>query len=181
MRWKRLAGFGLLVFPLTLIGFFLHEFGHWLAGELLGYEMWMTLNGASNRGADVVVPRLHQLAITGAGPAVTLLLGFLGWTITRPGAVFGPALVFVSFFMRLTAYAVSVFVNPNDEARLGLWLGVGVHPIHLLTTGGLLVLTVLAFRKAGLGWLTGFVASLLSAASVAAIVLFLTPLTGRLL
>ncbi len=171
-----------VILPLVAIGGFLfHELGHWGVGELLGYDMLMSLNGAAPIGRHLDVTPIDAIAIKAAGPAVTLLLATLSLLLVRASAVLGFALAFFSLHMRIAAYAISILVNPNDEASIGLQLGIGPHIVHLAVIAILWVLALMVGRKAGAGWLAWLVAFIESSASIALVVIILDSLLGRIL
>jgi len=180
MTRSQLARLGLLIVPLGVISFLLHETGHYLAGRAFGLEMYLQLNSAGPVDRTLEVSWLARFAILAGGPAVTLVQGVLGYMIARRMPVLGVALIYFAFYMRMLAFGISVLVNPNDEANLGEMLGVGIYPVHLAVCALLGVLTVLAMNRAGAGWgawLTGFVASGIAVT----LVVFGEPLLGRIL
>lgn len=67
MRLRHIPLFAGVMF-LTYV---LHEAGHWAMGRLLGYDMWVTLNGAGLNTGTYREP-WHRQAVTAAGPLVTL-------------------------------------------------------------------------------------------------------------
>jgi len=137
------------LFVIGLLSFIIHEVAHWLTGVVLGYDTIMTLNRVITRGE--VLP-LHAGLITVAGPVITIGQAVIGYIWLKRGKQpWGFALVYMAFFMRLLATGVSVF-NPNDEATLGLLLGVGYWTLPVLVVAGLLVPVWHASRHLNLGW-----------------------------
>jgi hypothetical protein len=114
----------LITFIAVVASWVLHEFAHWVAGELLEYEMGMTLNKAfpvnGKYNSD-----LHYQLVSAAGPAFTLIEAVVIFFIMRRKKIIALyPFLFTCFYMRLLAAVISVR-NPNDEARisesLGLW------------------------------------------------------------
>tara|TARA_R110002072_G_scaffold17079_4_gene65536 strand:- start:2508 stop:3053 length:546 start_codon:yes stop_codon:yes gene_type:complete len=171
-----------LVLPVIAVaGFWLHEFGHWAMGEALGHEMVMSLNGAHPVDRFAPLPPGHANLILAAGPAVTVALAALAVFIVRASAVLGFAIAFFALHMRIMAYGISVLANPNDEAKIGLNLGLGPHMLHLAVIAVTLLLALFIARKAQAGWLAWLVAFVASSASLALVVMLLDPLIGRIL
>ncbi len=131
---------------LLLVGlatFAVHEFCHWGAGVLLGYEMVITPNRVY---ATSPTSSVHAQLISFAGPFVTYLQALIGYVlVTRRQAVFGFALLYMAFYMRLIAALVSV-IQPNDEARISEGLGMGTWTLPILVVLVLFALVYVASR-----------------------------------
>ena len=166
---------------MAFAGFFLHELGHWSMGEALGYNMQMALNGVSPVDRAAQVAPMDAISIKAAGPAVTIILAAFALVVVRVSAVLAFAIAFFSLHMRITAYAISLFINPNDEASIGLELGVGPHFIHLIVIAALWILALIVGRRAHAGWLAWIIAFITSSAIIALVVMFLDPMLGRIL
>lgn len=125
--------------------FVAHEGAHWAMGEWLGYEMFLRANSAGPTGG-VYRSVLDAQLITVAGPAFTLLQGFIAFAMIRAFAAgFAFPFLLSALLMRILAAGVSLG-KPNDEMRLSTWLGLGEWTVFALVIGVLLVLTVLAAR-----------------------------------
>jgi len=145
------AGFYGLVFVAGFITFALHEGGHWLAANLLGYEPFFSLNSAGTR--SVVTPAQHAI-ISAAGPAVTMVQALIALALVQMRA--SPAawiFLFWAAFMRFMATVISLF-HPNDEARISEWLGWGMWTLPLIVTAVLLLLLVIGSRRLSVSWKT---------------------------
>jgi hypothetical protein len=149
-RELRLGPFVLVLAAAAVSTALLHELGHWLAGTWLGNEMVMSLNAArpvAGYGAD-----WHAWVVTAAGPAVTLLQAVLVWLLSRRG---GPpwlfAFLLTPLVYRTMAMAMNA-LNPNDEGRLSLELGLGLYTLPALVCAFLLWLVVDECRRRGWGW-----------------------------
>ncbi|ADL01647.1 hypothetical protein [Brevundimonas subvibrioides] len=140
----RTIGLGLAVMVAT---FAVHEAAHGLMALGLGYDVFIRVNSAGPASGSYS-SGLHRDLVDAAGPAMTLLQGLFGlWLGSRGTAMIGFATVLAAFLMRLLAAGISV-INPNDEARLGLSWGIGQWTVHAAVVGCLLILTVLAVRRA---------------------------------
>ena len=118
----------------------LHEAGHWIAGQMLGYSMKMSLNAASPiQGA--LRPGFDATAVAAAGPLVTMLQAIAAyWLIVRTGSAdFYPPLL-CALFMGVAGMLVSV-CRPNDEAAVSLASGLGTWTLPLVAVAFLFVLT----------------------------------------
>jgi hypothetical protein len=137
---NKITGKYILVTMLAvLFSWVLHEFAHWTAGNLLGYNMGMSLNktfpvnGVFNSDED------YQL-ISAAGPAITLLQALLVFFLMKKEKTnrLYPFL-FTCFYMRLFATVIS-FRHLNDEARISNSLVIGTFTLPIIVTAILLLL-----------------------------------------
>lgn len=160
----------------TLLGvvvltFLIHESAHWLAGEALGYEMIVSLNGASTHDGRFGSPR-DAFAVAAAGPLATFVQALLAlWRVTSRGSVPAYTFLFVAGFMRLAAALVSI-VHPNDEALMSMSLGWGMWTLPAIVVLALLAMTWVASRRLQLRWTTQLASCALCGAAFAAVVLY---------
>lgn len=153
-----------VVFFLTNL---LHEGAHWLAGAALGFEMRFGLNAV--RYLSPSEPWQRAVA-DAAGPLVTVIQGIVAYLLVRrSGSATVFAFLYAAAFMRLTAGLVSV-MHPNDEARVGMFLGMGKWTLPVLVAGALIALAVSASKRLGLGWKDQVVCYLVASLTVSAIV-----------
>jgi len=123
-----------------VLSFVAHEFAHWLAGTLLGYEMKMTLN-AVTLVSGKYQSTAHAMLVSAAGPLLTILQALgAAWLIVKTGNRYLYPFLFGAAFMRVMAFAVSFF-NRNDEARISEWLGIGWFTLPAIVCAGLVYLT----------------------------------------
>lgn len=135
-----------LVFLVTNI---VHECAHWLVGAAFGQEMVFTLNAI--RISSTMVPWQKALMDI-AGPLVTICQAVIAYVIVmRSGSHKAFAFLYAAMFMRLVAGIVTV-VNPNDEARVSMFLDLGMWTLPVLVPAGLIALVVIAHRRLQLGW-----------------------------
>ena len=132
-----------VLFVVGLATFALHELAHWLVGSLLGYPMIIKPNHVYS--LTKMLP-LHNALTDAAGPVLTIFQGLVGFYLVKAkSSKLGFSLLYMAFFMRLLATVVTLF-NPNDEARLGTYFGLGQWSLPLFVCLGLLILTWLASR-----------------------------------
>ena len=169
MKRARISWDFYLALPIVVVLTFLaHELAHWLAGTMLGYDMAVSLNGASPRGG--FSSERDAFLVSGAGPLITVIKGLLAyWWTRRSNQPTAYALLFVAWFMRFAAAFVSL-MHPNDEARMSLALGWNMWVLPGLVVAFLFALTWAASRRLRIGWKTNIAAYVLCSAAFAAIV-----------
>jgi hypothetical protein len=123
----------------VLFSWVLHEFAHWTAGNMLGYEMVMSLNKNTPVNGFFKSDKHYQL-ISAAGPFITLLQAFLVFFLMKKQktTLLYPFL-FSCFYMRLFATVIS-FRHLNDEARISNSLAIGTFTLPIIVTAVLLLL-----------------------------------------
>jgi len=108
--------------------------------------------------------------IAAAGPLITIAQGAVGfWLVRRQRSQLGFALLYMAFFMRLLATGLTLF-NPNDEARVGQFLGVGTWTLPVTVVAGLFILFLFASRELKLGFREQFFCFFVSSAVTTLIV-----------
>ncbi|WP_339743105.1 hypothetical protein [uncultured Maricaulis sp.] len=180
MTRSQLTRLGLILVPLGVASFLLHEAGHYFAGRAFGLNMFLQLNSAGPVDGTLELSWLARFSILAGGPAVTIVEGVLGFLIVRRMPVIGVSLAYFAFYMRMLSFGMSVFIHPNDEAKMGVMTGIGIYPIHLAVCAVLAILAVLAIRRAGGGWGTWLVCFVASSLAVT-LAVFGDPLIGRIL
>lgn len=150
-------GMYLAILLLGPLSFLLHEYGHWAAGELLGVEMWMTLNKAGP-AAGSYGSQTYQLIVALAGPAVTVAVGILAYVWARStGSFIAYGLLFFQFMKRMIAGGITMTgPYPNDEALAGIIMGIGPYPITIGVAAFLLLMTWDAARRVRPHWAHNF-------------------------
>ena len=130
----------------VLLTFLFHEFGHWCAGEFLGYKMIMGLNSTYPDDHEFHT-EWHDILVTGTGPLFTVLQAVLAFLLLKN---FGNELIypflFVPFYFRLWGAGTS-FAFPNDESRIGDMLGNGSYTLPLIVCVLLFLLVFKASRE----------------------------------
>jgi len=121
----------LITFIAVAASWVLHEFAHWVAGELLGYEMGMSLNKTFPVGGSYT-NAWHYQVISAAGPVFTLIEALIVFFIMqRKKIIVLYPFLFTSFYMRLFAAVISI-LNPNDEARISKAIGLGTYTLPII-------------------------------------------------
>lgn len=134
----------------VILTWFVHEFAHWLTSELLGYEAVMQLNGVRPQ-YGVYPTEHHQVIISISGPIITILQGMLFYfMLKKRWNKYLYPLLFTPFYMRFFAGAMN-FLNPNDEARVGQYLGIGTHTLSIIVSIFLFALVYIISKKHKLG------------------------------
>lgn len=64
--------YGIAVLLAVFFTWIVHEFAHWVTGELLAYKMIMTLNG-TYPASGIFDEASHALIISTAGPIITIV------------------------------------------------------------------------------------------------------------
>lgn len=147
MNWRHIP----LFIIATFATYILHEGAHWVAGELLGYDLWVNINSAGLARGEYRAEWHHQI-VSAAGPVFTLIQAMIAFLLVRKyKTIYAFAFVFAALMMRFVAMLVSVN-SPNDEARVSEWLGLGPWTLHILVVAILLGLTVKAGRDMKFGW-----------------------------
>jgi hypothetical protein len=142
------AGFYLTLFAVGIGTSVIHESAHWVMGTALGYEMLVSPNHVWSR---MEATPADAMVISAAGPIVTIVQGLLGFLLVKSRqSRFGFAMLYMAFFTRFVAMGVSVF-NPNDEARIGSQLGIGMWTAPALVVALLFGLVYLSSRRLKLG------------------------------
>ncbi len=158
--------------------FALHEIAHWSAGEMLGYDMIMSLNGAHPRSGAFSSAR-HAFIVDAAGPAFTAFQALVAFLlIERRALLLAYPFLFVACFMRFAALFASLF-HPNDEARMSATLGWNMWVLPILMVAILLALTWAGSRRLRVGWKTNLASYLLCSAAFALIVFMDAQLAQR--
>ncbi|MBQ4822415.1 hypothetical protein [Aquimarina sp. MMG016] len=125
----------------VVLSFFFHELAHFFAGKLLGYDMGMTLNSAFLLDGEYKTVWHNQL-VSAAGPIFTIIVSFIFFYIIRKtNNRYWYPFLFFGFYMRSMAMFISV-IEPNDEARISAWLGLGNWILPLTVCFTLLFLVI---------------------------------------
>lgn len=117
----------------------LHELAHWLTGELLGYDMAMTLNGGYPVTREYS-RNWHKMAVDVAGPVITIIEAVIAWMlIKKKNYIMLFPFLATCFYMRLLAGGMNA-INLNDEGRISNELGLGTYTIPVLVSAFLFIL-----------------------------------------
>jgi len=166
MNWRHIP----LFIVVTFVTYLLHEGGHWLAGEMLGYDMWVNINSAGLARGEYSAD-WHRELVSAAGPLVTLLQAIIAFMLVRKRkTIIAFAFLFAALMMRFVAMVVSLN-NPNDEARVSEWLGLGTWSLYIIVVAILLGLTLKGGSYLKWGWRSYGLAYLAVSIALAAVVM----------
>jgi len=116
----------------VLFTWIIHEYTHWLTSELLGYDSIMRINGVSPIPGQNPTD-WHKIYISASGPLITILQGLFVFSFLKNknwNKYLYPLLV-TAFYMRFLAGLMN-FILPNDEGRIGVFLGIGPFSLSIL-------------------------------------------------
>ena len=127
----------------------LHEFTHWITAEALGNDMIMTLNTCYPKSGEYI-ESWHATVISAAGPVVTLIQAIIFYYLLKriSNKSLFPFLL-TCLYMRFLA-GVMNFINPNDEGRVSVDLGLGKFTLSIIIVGILFYLTYNISKTMGL-------------------------------
>lgn len=166
MNWRHIP----IVIIATLVTYILHEGAHWAMGEALGYDMWMRVNSVGLARGEYSV-EWHGQLVGAAGPLVTVMQGLVAFILVRKQKTINAfVFLFTAFMMRFVAMLISL-KNPNDEAGVSEWLGLGPWTLHIIVVASLLFLTLRGGKVLKLGWRSYGFAYVVVSIATAAIVL----------
>lgn len=150
--------------------FLFHELTHFITGEILGYNMKMTLNSASPVSRSFA-NSLHENMVSISGPVFTIVQAIVFYIIIKKtkNYMLYPFL-FIPFLMRIMAVVISVY-NPNDEARVSEWLGIGQWTLPTLVVLFLFSLVYKSSKQQGYTFKFNITNYLLGTAFISAVVL----------
>ncbi len=129
----------LYTFFAVLFTWLLHEFSHWLVGEILGNSMAMSLNGSYPESGKYIND-WHKHIVSAAGPVITIIQAFICYYLlkSRKTLLLFPFLL-TCLYMRTLAGGLN-FINLNDEGRLSNDFGLGTFTLSILVIGVLFYL-----------------------------------------
>ncbi|RAU82460.1 hypothetical protein [Pontibacter arcticus] len=148
MHLQQQVGINYILLTILAVAFtwLLHEFSHWLTGELLGNNMAMTLN-SSYPLAGKYGAASHANLVSIAGPLVTLLQAVIIYYLLKSGKAFllFPFLL-TCLYMRVMAAGLN-FINLNDEGRVSQSLQLGTFTLPLLISAILFYLVYAVVKQ----------------------------------
>ncbi|MCA6073738.1 hypothetical protein [Fulvivirga sedimenti] len=149
MNQKEHIQYAVITFLAVIFIFLSHEFIHWLTGELLQYEMGMSLNSAFPVDSKYRTPGDYQL-VSLSGPILTLLemILFTYLMIKTRNYWFFP-FVFLCFYMTLLSGIFNLF-NPNDLGRVSRYIGIGLYTLPAIAVIIQFFIMDYAVKKAGI-------------------------------
>jgi hypothetical protein len=115
----------------VILTFLIHEFTHWLMGELLGYEMIMTLNTAYPAKLSYEKD-WHYTLISAVGPIITLLQALIIYLIIkRTSRTIMYPFLFSCFCLELLS-GIMNYRHANDLGRISRSFNLGLYTIDII-------------------------------------------------
>jgi len=109
------------------VSFLFHEFGHWLIGTLLGYEMAMSLNATWLKSGSFL-KESHSLYFVMGGPAFTILQVMIALLIVEKYKnLFAYPFVCFPFVLRMFSWTRGMKFGAEDEAVISAMLGLRIN------------------------------------------------------
>ena len=131
----------------------MHEGAHYIMGELLGYNMWFSINRVGLAEGQNYNEEWHRQLVAMAGPLITIIQAIVFFIILKKTKnIKWYPFIFITVLMRLFAAVISGFINPNDEARVSLWLGIGKMTLPIIVSLGLIYVLINASKTLNLKW-----------------------------
>jgi len=131
MKGRSIIRLMLVLLLAAYASYLFHEFGHWLAGTLLGNEMSMSLNGAWPTSGNYL-RESHSLPVGIGGPAFTVLQALIALVIIEKyeTVLAYPFLIFPLVF-RVFSLTLGEF-SAQDEAGISATLGLGKYTVVII-------------------------------------------------
>ena len=140
----------LLFIPAGYTTYLFHECGHWIVGELLGYDMVYGLNGVWPRTGNYINSS-HCLYVNLGGPLLTILQSFAVFIIIeKKKTIFAYPFVFFPVFTRFFTLILGGF-DKQDEAKIAAILGIGTYTTAFIVLLILLILLLKSSTKLNIG------------------------------
>ncbi|MGM0446015.1 MAG: hypothetical protein ACQEQH_06360 [Bacillota bacterium] len=146
----------LFLFLASLITIILHEYGHYIMGTILGYNMGFDFNGSRPIGG-ANFSNTDQLLIVISGIMFTLVQSFIAYYLMiKLNYKRLYYLVLTPFIYRLIPYILSIFYPDRlilqDEVRMGNILGINLYIIPLIIIAILFINCFIANKKYKIGF-----------------------------
>lgn len=143
---KKLVRLYLLFIPVAYFSYLLHEFGHWIVGEILGNDMIYSLNYVWPRAGHYLTES-HNLYVSIGGPAFTLLLAVASLLILEKySTIYVYPVLFFQFVLRFFSLVFGGF-SQQDEARISSIMGLGTYTVGIIILLLLLLIVIRASYK----------------------------------
>ncbi len=130
----------------------IHEFAHWITSELLGYEAILRINGVSPLDGQNPTD-LDKILISASGPVITVLQALIIFFVlkSRDWNKYLYPFLFTAFYMRFLAGLMNI-INPNDEGRISIFLGIGTFTLPIIISGLLFFMVYKISKMHNLNW-----------------------------
>lgn len=132
----------LLLIPISYFSYLFHEFGHWSVGEILGNDMFYSLNFVYPKSGHYINVN-HDLYVSVGGPAFTILLALVSLVILEKfSSVYAYPVLFFQFVIRFFSLVFGGF-SKQDEAGISRLMGIGTYTAAIIV---LLILVLIVIR-----------------------------------
>jgi hypothetical protein len=143
-----------------LISNILHEFSHWLAYKLLGFNAGFTLNTTYLKDSSNALSNIQRIITSGAGPLFTIIQAIVFYLfLKKKENLFLYPFLLYPFVLRFGATIANIF-QPNDEGRISLILGLNLYAISVIVDAILLFLVFRLSKKYHYSFLFNFLSFL---------------------
>jgi hypothetical protein len=143
---KKLVRLYLLFIPIAYFSYLFHEFGHWIVGEILGYDMIYSLNYVWLKKGHYLYES-HNLYVSIGGPAFTILLAVVSLLILEKYlTIYAYPVLFFQMVLRFFSLVFGGF-GKQDEARISLTMGLGTYTVGIIVIIILLLIVIRASYK----------------------------------
>ena len=139
---KTLIRLYLLLIPIAYLSYLFHEFGHWSVGEILGNDMFYSLNFVYPKSGHYINVS-HDLYVSIGGPAFTILLALVSlFILEKFSLVYAYPVLFFQFVIRFFSLVFGGF-SKQDEAGISRLMGIGTYTAAIIV---LLILVLIVIR-----------------------------------
>ncbi len=139
---KTLIRLYLLLIPIAYLSYLFHEFGHWSVGEILGNDMFYSLNFVYPKSGHYINVS-HDLYVSIGGPAFTILLALVSlFILEKFSSAYAYPVLFFQFVIRFFSLVFGGF-SKQDEAGISRLMGIGTYTAAIIV---LLILVLIVIR-----------------------------------
>lgn len=132
----------LLLIPIAFFSYLFHEFGHWSVGEILGNDMFYSLNYVYPKSGHYINV-CHDLYVSIGGPAFTILLALISlFILEKFSSVYAYPVLFFQFVIRFFSLVFGGF-SKQDEAGISKLMRIGTYTAAIIV---LLILVLIVIR-----------------------------------
>lgn len=132
----------LLLIPISYFSYLFHEFGHWSVGEILGNDMFYSLNYVYPKSGHYI-NESNDLYVSIGGPAFTILLALVSlFILEKFSLVYAYPVLFFQFVIRFFSLVFGGF-SKQDEAGISRLMGIGTYTAAIIV---LLILVLIVIR-----------------------------------
>lgn len=135
-----------LFIPIAYFSYLFHEFGHWSVGEILGNDMFYSLNYVSPKTGHYI-NESYDLYVSIGGPAFTILLALIAlFILEKFSSVYAYPVLFFQFVCRFFSLVFGGF-SKQDEAGISRLMGIGTYTAAIIVLVILVLIVIRASYK----------------------------------